>query len=88
MKRPRASTGMSGFSPRTLSFCTAHGLPSGSPKPKNRLPFWSPNHMISLTSTPLERSSARAASASGTQSCRSLIERFFALVTRAVEAIS
>ena len=36
--RPRASTGIRGFSPRTLSSCTAHVLPSGSENPKNVLP--------------------------------------------------
>ena len=73
-KRPRCSTGISGFSARTLSSCTAHELPSGSLKPKNVPPSSGENCTISPTSTPRSISSWRAAWASATTNCKPRIE--------------
>ena len=53
------STGMSGFSPRTFSSCTAQVLPSGSAKPKNVLPSLVAEHHELAASTPRSTSSAR-----------------------------
>ena len=70
----RWSCGISGFSPRTLSCCTAQVLPSGSANPNRVPPSRGSRTWISSQATPRPTSSARAASASATTSCSPLSE--------------
>jgi hypothetical protein len=62
------------LSARALICCTDQVLPSGSANPKKVPPSRSSNTVISSHGTPRPTSSARAAAASATTSCRPRID--------------